>query len=339
MHLIQIKERNYMKKIFLIGLFFGLTFLLGSCTTVQTLYLQDVEVTGPFNQSPIHITDSTDTPSGTLSMRFSYNPEKEIIAKSEGTPMVNSQEFFQVDTFYNNDGTITYKETPGVNNYPYQGQNLTWNFAVVTAGLDLDLKLSRNFALFAGVNYAGGNNKSLWGGTGGIGFFGINNGIAFRLDAGLHFQSIAYDAFTIADIKETFFFGSTDEYVLFYHDIDKSTHFDPFANFTFNTAKKDWLLNIFINAGYSIETLLDFEPKTIDYTWFPLPPFIFDETIISDFRGETTAGFIHVASGIYFNVTEHSRIIIGARFFFETQLEDASAATFILPMMQADFRF
>jgi len=314
-----------------------LNFLISGCTTVKTLYLQDVEVTGPINQSPIHITDSTETPSITLSMRFSYNPEKEMKARTEGTPLVNSQGFYQVDTTYNSNGTITYTKTPGVNRFPYSGQNLTWNFATVTTALNFDFKLTRNFALFGGFNYAGGNNKSLWGGNGGIGFFSVNKGIAFRLDAGLQIQSIYYDAYTIAEIKETDLFGSTDEYVLFYHDINKSTHFDPFANFTINTAKKDWIVNIFVNAGYSVQTLLDFEPRTIDMVWFPIPPFVFNETITNDYRGETTAGFIHFTPGVYFNLSEQSRIVIGARFFYETQLNDASKNFFVLPMMQVDF--
>lgn len=309
---------------------------LFGCTTVQTLYLKDVEVTGPINQSPIHITDSTETPSVTMSMRFSYNPEKEIQAKSEGTPIVNSEGFYQVDTIYNSNGTITYKKS-NENKFQYQGQNLTWNFATLTAGFDFDFKLSKNFALFAGVNYAGGNNKSLWGGNAGVGVFGVNNGFAFRLDAGLHFQSIAYDAYTIAEVEETDFGGSTYEYVMFYHDIDKATYFDPFVNFTFNTAKRDWVLNIFINGGYSVQSLLDFEPKTIDYDWFFFPPFVFNETITSDYRGETTAGFVHFTPGVYFNFAEQGRILIGARFFYETQLEEATQNLFILPMMQVDF--
>ena len=310
--------------------------ILSGCTTVQTLYLQDVEVTGPINQSPIHITDSSET-SVTISARFSYNPKKEIKAKTDGTPKVNEDGFYQVDTIYNNDGTITYKKNSSANSYPYRGQNLTWKFAMVTAGLDFDFKLSRNFALFAGVNYAGGNNKSLWGGTGGLGVFGVKNGIAFRLDAGLHIQSIAYDAYTIAEVQETGIFGSTDEYVLFYHDIDKETYFDPFVNFTFNTAKTDWVLNIFINGGYSVQSLLDFEPRSIDYDWFFLPPLIYNTTVTNDFRGETTAGFLHFTPGIYFNFAEQSRILIGARFFYETQLNETTKNLFILPMMQMDF--
>ena len=135
----------------------------------------------------------------------------------------------------------------------------------------------------------------------------LNNGIAFRLDAGFHFQSIAYDAYTIAEIKETSFWGSTDEYVLFYHDIRESTHFDPFVNFTFNTAKKDWVLNIFINSGYSVQSLLDFEPRSIDYDWFFLFPA--NTTYTTDFRGETTAGFVHFTPGVYLNLASKAEYL------------------------------
>jgi len=319
------------------GLLFLIFFTLFGCTTIQTLYLQDVEVTGPINQSPVHITDSTNTPSVTISARFSYNPEKEIKAKTDGTPKVNSQGFYQVDTTFYNDGTIKYTKTPGVNRFPYPGENLTWKLASFTAGLDFDFKLSRSFALFAGVNYAGVNNKSLWGGTFGLGVFGVENGMAFRLDAGLHIQTITYDAYTIAEIMQTDFWGSTEEYVIFYHDVDESTHFDPFINFTFNTAKRNWFINIFVNGGYSAQSLLDFEPKNIDYSWFPLPPYVFNTTTTYDYRGETTAGFIHFTPGVYFNTGEKSRIIFGARFLYETQLEEATQNLFILPMLQFDF--
>ncbi len=328
-----------MKKIMLsIGFLSFVFFALFACTTIQTLYLQDVEVTGPINQSAVHITDSTNAPSITISARFSYNPEKEIKAKTDGTPKVNSQGFYQVDTTFYNDETIKYTKTPGVNKFPYPVENLTWKLASFTAGLDFDFKFSRSFALFAGVNYAGVNNKSLWGGTFGLGVFGVENEMAFRLDAGLHIQNITYDAYTIAEIMQTDFWGSTEEYVLFYHDIDESTHFDPFINFTFNTAKRNWIINIFINGGYSVQSLLDFEPKTIDYAWFPLPPYVFNTTTTYDYRGETTTGFIHFTPGVYFNAGEKSRIIFGARFFYETQLEDATQNLFILPMLQFDFK-
>jgi hypothetical protein len=126
---------------------------------------------------------------------------------------------------------------------------------------------------------------------------------------------------------------------MFYHDISDETYFDPFINFTFNTAKKDWIINLFFNGGYSVQSLLDFEPQTIDYDWFFFPPFVFNETITQDFRGETTASFAHFTPGVYFILGEQSRLLVGARFFYETQLKDPSQNLFILPMMQIDFTF
>jgi len=107
------------------------------------------------------------------------------------------------------------------------------------------------------------------------------------------------------------------------------------VNFTFNTAKRDWVLNIFINGGYSVQSLLDFEPRSIDYDWFFLFPA--NTTYTTDFRGETTAGFLHFTPGVYFNFAEQGRVLIGARFYYETQLNEATQNLFILPMMQVDF--
>ena len=127
---------------------------------------------------------------------------------------------------------------------------------------------------------------------------------------------------------------------MFYHDIGISTHWDPFINLTFNTASKNWPINFFINAGYSNQKLIDFEPKDYDnkyYYW--LPAYDYNREVIEDLRGESTAGFINITPGLYFRLSESSRIAAGVRFFFETQLENAATTTFILPMLQADFMF
>ena len=50
---------------------------LFDCATVEeTLYLREAEVTGPIMPVPIHITDTTDVPSFTISPTFSYNSKK-----------------------------------------------------------------------------------------------------------------------------------------------------------------------------------------------------------------------------------------------------------------------
>jgi hypothetical protein len=171
-----------------------------------------------------------------------------------------------------------------------------------------------------------------------LGLFGINKGIAFRFDAGIHIQEIAYDAYTAVKIEE----GSS-HYIIFYHDIDKKAYIDPFLNFTLNTAFKDWLVNIFFNAGYSVQTIVDFPPERPDPVYY-FPPFIpiyVPNTTVEDLRGESIAGFAHFTPGftpgIYFQLFDKGRLLLGTRIYFETQLKDATTKVFFLPMLQVDF--
>ena len=314
--------------------------LLISCTTTnQTLYLQEIEISGPINQAPIHITDSIETPSVFISPRFSVNTQKEFTASTGGHSMVNTNGVFQVDTSFFGDGTVKYTEAPGKNIHQFEDQNLNWNVSTFTAGIDFDFMLTRNFALFGGVNYSSQQSGGVWGGNAGLGLFGNGKNVSFRFDAGVHIQTMKYDAYTVADVQTESTFGGSDEYVVFYHDIDKSTYFDPFINFTINSFNRDWLLNFFINAGYSIQSLYDFGPQTPDTRYYNFL-FLFPTGVVTtqDFRGTNTAGFFNFTPGIYFNLSENSRVLLGVRFYFETQLENPSTSTFILPMLQADFR-
>jgi hypothetical protein len=312
-------------------------------TEYRTIYLQDIELFGSINQSHIHLADSTETPSVTFSPIFSYNTKTNLMDNISGHSPVNENGVFQIDTFYNNDGTINhFEKTPGANVNNYEGKNMNWNISSVTIGLDMDVKLFRNFALFGGFNYSSDNNKSLWGANLGLGLFGFTKDeLGFRLDAGVHFQNIAYDAYTVEDVRIT---GpsNNEEYLIFYHDVDQSTHINPFINFTFNTAITDWPVNIFVNLGYSAQTLVDFEPRDKDErynsTYYHYP--YYEDTyieVVYDQRGESTAGFIHFTPGLHFKFDQWIRLIVGTRFFFEIQLDDATTKTFVLPMLQVDF--
>jgi hypothetical protein len=318
--------------------------LLYGCTTQETVktttvYLQEMELTGPINQSPIHISDSSDTPAITFSPRFSYSIEKSVDGKIAGHTLVNQNGVFEIDTVFNSDGTINhYEEVPGANRYTYKGNNLFWNIPAVTAGLDIDFKITRNFALFGGVNYTNDNNISLWGGNFGLGVYGASKkGLAFRLDAGAHIQSISYDAYTIESVEIT---GpsATDDYVIFYHDVDESTNLNPFINLTINSCYPDWIFNFFVNAGYSWQTLADFEPKEPDEDYYnELDPFYSYREIVYDLRGESTIGFFHFTPGLIFNFGDYTQLLIGSRFYFISELNEASSSLFIMPMMQFDF--
>ena len=301
-------------------------------TTVRTIYLQEAEVTGPINQPPIHITDSSKTPAITITPRFSYNSQTDVSGQVVNHTLVNEEGIFQVDTFYN-DGSFTLKETPDVNRKRYVGQNFTWDVASVYAALDLDFQLSRNFGLFLGGNYSEQNNISTWGGTVGIGLFGASSKFAFRMDVGLNIQEIAYDAHTVLVVKTTPSSGE-DDYVIVGNSIGKSTHFDPFISFTYNTSFRDWFVNFFLNAGYTRQTLVDFNSQSSSEK-----DISGNKYITRDQRGGSVAGFFNFTPGIYFFVGDFGRILFGARFFYQTLDESTDPSKFILPMVQFDFTF
>jgi hypothetical protein len=209
----------------------------------------------------------------------------------------------------------------------------------ITMGLDVDLKITRNFALFGGLNYTSANNKSLWGGNFGLGLFGASKkGFGFRIDIGAHLQSIYYDAYTVEDVVITGP-GGGENYVIFYHDKNESTHLNPFINLTINSCNPEWLVNFFMNFGFSGQTLVDFEPKDTDDDYYDDGYYYYDSyrEIVYDVRGSKTIGLFHITPGLTFYFGENSRILIGTRFYFITQFDEASPKSFILPMMQVDF--
>lgn len=337
------KSFNHFRNIFSI---LGSGFILLHCSPSQeivettTIYLQEIDVNGPLNQSPIHLTDKSETPSITFTPGFSYNTTKSVQGKIAGHTMVNEDGIFQVDTIFNSDGSINhYEEAPAANRYQYTKNNLNWFLPSVKAGLDIDFKITKNFGLFGGINYSTSSNKNLWGGNFGLGLYGAGeSGMAFRLDVGAHIQSISYDAYTVEKVVITGAYSS--EYVLFYHDIDENSNFNPFINLTINSCKTDWLFNFFLNFGYSTQTLADFEPKQLDEKyyedWLFYPDNIYRE-ITYDLRGESTLGLFHFTPGLTFALGENYNLLVGSRFYFITSLNDAATTTFIMPMMQVDF--
>ena len=322
-------------KVILSILFIQLTACVSKeSVTVTTIHLQEATVSGPINQSPVHLTEETKTPFFTVSPRFSYTDSKQVNAYVSGHTPVNSNGVFQVDTFFHTDGSISFNQADEANIYEYDDKNLTWDVASITAGIDFDARFTKSFAAFAGVNYSSTNIRSVWGGTAGLSVLMATNKIGLRLDAGLHIQEIAYNAYTVEIVNY--------EYVFFYHDLGKSGHLDPFINLTINSASPNAFINFFLNVGYSQQTIVGFTPQDKDETYYShYNLFSYDRhrEIVEDLRGEATASYLNLTPGLFFRLGQSSRILLGVRFYFDNGLEDASESSFILPMMQVDFTF
>ena len=193
------------------------------------------------------------------------------------------------------------------------------------------------FRKYGGINYSSTNNRNVWGGNLGLSGLLTTGKIGLRLDAGLHIQEISYDAYTVEIIQT-----GNNEYVVFYHDIGKSTHWDPFINLSINTVSPNAFINFFLNLGYCQQTLVGFTPEDKDETYYGDYKFFYYEghrEIVEDLRGEASASYLNLTPGVFFRVGKSCRILLGVRFYFDNGLDNATVSSFILPMMQVDFMF
>lgn len=310
---IMIKIKNNLIFASLALLFFGCAL---TTEVVETISLRQAEVNGPIMPTPVHLTDSTEIPYITVSPRISYNTKNQLRGEIK-----NFSGYYALDTIF----------IPS-------GNSLVWNMPRINAGIDIDLGISRNLSLTFGLNYFSDNTNSALGGNFGLSLFSYKDNTAIRFDAGFQFHTMYYDAFSFVHIRTTttnFWDGATtvEEYNGFYHDVGTTTRLDPYVNFTFNTAFKDWPINFFINTGYSVQTLFSFTPQT-SYYYTGLTKYI-----KTDIRGESTAGFINVTPGIFVYINNTTRILMGVRYYFEQNIDRSDPKIFILPMVQFDFTF
>ena len=305
------RERNFRRSKIAQRLFSAIVILvlLTGCVTVKdTLYLRQAEVSEAINLPPVHLTDSVQTPAIYFSPKLAFQTKKTFTGKID-----------QIGHNYTDDTSFVRAEN-----------SLIWNMEPMALGIDIDIIATRRIAFSLGVNYASKSNSSSVGGYVGIGFYSYNNGSAFRFDAGMQLHTVNYDAYTVVISEVTSIWGSKDSDTYFCHDAGKSTHINPYVNITYNTAFKDWPVNIFFNTGYSIQTLFSFTPRTV---YFPTVLINYTQT---DQRGESIAGFVHATPGIFFYLGEFSRLLLGARFFYEVQISGTDEKVIFLPMIQID---
>lgn len=207
----------------------------------------------------------------------------------------------------------------------------------ITFGFDLDIAVTNHLAFSGGINYSLINQRKLWGGSFAVGFFHHKNKNAIRFDAGLLFQQFYFEAKTLVEKTVTPIWGNPTTTVEYYFDQDKDFSYDFFLMFTYNSTMRNFPLNFFMNLGYFSQTILDFEPKILSDIYYST--FLFTPTHTKDVRGEATISLLTAAPGIFFDISEWTRIIMGARLIYNTDFESASGKLFILPVLQIDMHF
>ncbi len=320
-------------KLFFLGLIPVISFLLAGCSSVtQTIYLQNVDVSGPLNQPPIEVMSHPGS-TFTISPRLSMNGRRFLSGNVESHSSVNENNVYQVDTIFNNDGTKSYKISDS-NTHEFKGDNMQWNIPQVSAGLDMDIQLSNAFAITGGLSYAADNNRDYFGGTIGIGLFELKGTRAFRFDAGIIWQNLYYDAASIVVTKE---YNSSSGYtvkdVSFFRDKGNLNSVNPYLSFTYNSAVQNSPINFFVSLGFFTQTVVSFNPDNYD----PDYSFWGNSLKVNDERGGSMAAFLTLTPGLILNFGMNGEILVGAKILHESSIGNTKQSTFLSPTVQFNF--
>ncbi len=308
--------------------------LVSGCTTVkQSVYLQNVEVGGPINQPPLHITSGLKAHTITVSPKVYVNTLKNYTGLTGGHTTVNSKGYYQVDTVFDNSGSPSYSES-GTNLYEYNGKNLDWQLPDASVGLQVDIALTDHFAINGGINYAEINHNKLMNGSVGLGFFTEKEGSAVRFDFGLLFQNTYYDASSVVVTTYDPAFGPEKTLISFYRDYNKSTSTDFYGSLTFNSNNKNSIINYYFSLSYFGQTVLNYKPHDLETDIYP-----FSYVNTSTSEGDINTSFFSATPGIYTDISDWGRLSLGVGFLKELNIDNSSRSLFITPVVQFDMFF
>ncbi len=329
-----------MRKIISTFTFVVLGMLYCGCgeTKEVTLYLQDLQVSGAVMNPPVHITDDPSENEIHIIPRIGVGSTKRIDGRIDGHTKVNRNGVFEVDTMTRSDNGVYYQDDGRTNTFTYEGKNLVREIPSYNLGFDLDFGLSKSIALSLGTNYSEIGGQGLWSYRAGLGLRSHKGSTAFRFDAGWQWEEVAFKALTVVTERP---FSSSTSTVAFYSDRGKKNQGRFYASLVLNTVHREWPANGFLQIGLTTQKLDDIRPKYLEGQVL-IPPFFlvpFDERLINDKRGTFSSTFIHIAPGVYFNIDEQIRFVAGVRVSIETQIEDRSSSTLVVPFVQFDFRF
>lgn len=305
-----------MKKILLKKMFLAACFLLISCGTVQqTIYLQDAEVKGPINTPSIRITKDRTPGTITFSPRLNVNGYSEISG---------------------NTGGERYRDPEQDSLFSKKSKNLLWMMPEFSLGMDFELALTKSFGFAAGLNYSKVDGQQLIGGSFGLAFVSEKENSAARFDLGILVQEIYFDAKSVVVTTKDYMWSDPTTSVTYYRDIGKNANINIFAGLTLNSNFQDFPVNYFLNLVFFTQSLLNYEPETRTDLTYAL---ILTDKTVTDSRGKAMSSFLSFAPGVYLQLSDWSRFVLGARLLFDLGLEDSSNQFLVLPIVQFDMQF
>jgi len=159
-----------------------------------------------------------------------------------------------------------------------------------------------------------------------FGFVGGDSLNAIRFDAGLKYQSMLVKGYYYAE-AEFLPFNLDFDYIAL---VDKEDgYFNPFFSLTYNSTRKDWFINTFIQIGYTNQTLFNIEVgRESDL-------FLVNDNVTLN----STISILSLTPGVNLALGENQTLLIGVRYFHLMSNGDLENKSMFLPFAQIDFRF
>ncbi len=276
----------------------------GCGTLTQTVYLNDLSVSGPIEQPPVHLTDQAIPGEFHFSPKISFAPFKRLETRIDGN---------------------IYAGGPN----PPTGNNFRWSMPSALFSMDGDWMVSKGLSFSFGLNYAPKEFEESWGGYAGLGLPFTGENVSGRLEAGMHYQTMWYDAHSVVVTEHTSWFDPVPETsVAYFHDINRSNPLNMYATLTVNSHSEN-SVNFFGSASVSWQTLAKFEPSNVDMVG-PLGDYHY-----TDARAEQSATILFLTPGLVFRLSPTVQLLTGARFMKPFGVGD-DLPWLVAPMAQID---
>ena len=311
-------------------------FIAGGCTVTQTAFVQDIEVTGTIHMPPVRVAAHPRAGQFQITGGFAQASNVDYQAEVPGHTKVDSRGIYQVDTIATGPNAYVLHETPGVNRYPFRGQNFRWDPTPMTMWMDFQLMASNVVALTGGFAMGSSKGKSFWDWRVGLGFVGNGEDVGVRLDAGIQTGELQYTASTVVTTRVEGPFTPAQESVVIFRDEGRNTFVDFYGSLSFNTKFRFMPVQFLLNAAITQHTLYDYSPHTLDPLLAAMFLTIVDANVAAT---HNTSTFWILSPGVYFELNEQMRIVLGARYAQSADLDNPSHPGFWIPFGQVEIAF
>ncbi len=307
-------------------------------TKEVTLYLQGLQVRGPAMNPPVHITQNPEGNEVHIIPRFSVGSTQTMSGRIQGHTKVNRNGVFRVDTVFRSDSGVVFQDRGNVNVNPFDGKNLTRKFPSYSVGADIDVGLSKVWALSFGTLYSSMDGQGLWSYRAGLGIRSHKGSMGFRIEFGWQWEEFVYEAYTVVTERPL---SSSVSTVSFYRDEAKKTFGRFYGSLVLNTVRDNWPVNLFFQVALTGQKLDEIQPRVLQEQLWVIPPFFIvpaEQNLVHDLRGSFSSTFVHVSPGLFINLDENVRVLTGVRISFGPEIDDRSNATIVAPFVQIDLR-